>query len=289
MQLLVLGSGQDCGVPHIGCRCRNCEGARRDPALARTGPSAALVDGAGGIAWLIDASPDLPRQLLALQDALGARVDGAGSSSPRFPVKGVLLTHAHVGHYWGLGYLGREGLMVRELPVYGTSRMVGFLTANRPFRDLVEWGVLRPIVVAPSAPVELAPGLVAVPEPVPHRDDLTDTVAWAVEGPRARALYMPDIDELDGRAEGLVGAADIALVDGTFYRDGELPPDGRKVPHPPVEASLGRLERARIGGTRVIYTHINHTNPLCDPSSPESAEVRRRGMGVARDGMALRL
>jgi len=283
----VLGSGQDCGVPHIGCRCRNCERARRDPSLARTGPSAALLDeAAGGSAWLIDASPDLPRQLFALQDALGA----GGGGAPSFPVGGVLLTHAHVGHFWGLGYLGREGLMARELPVYGTSRMVDFLESNRPFSDLVGWGVLRPHGVRPSERVTLAPGLAAVPEPVLHRDDLTDTVAWAIEGPRARALYMPDVDALDPRAEELVAAADVALVDGTFFRHGELgSADGRMVPHPPVEETMARLGRALEGGTRVIYTHINHTNPLCDPGSPEAAEVRRHGLEVAFDGMAIEL
>ena len=284
----MLGSGQDCGVPHIGCRCRNCEGARRDPALARTGPSAALVGAEGGGAWLIDVSPDLPRQLVALQQALGAGTGGGGA--PPFPVGGVLLTHAHVGHYWGLGYLGREGLMARALPVHGTASMVGFLGSNRPFRDMVEWGVLRLHIVRPSEPVAVAPGLTAVAEPVAHRNDMTDTVAWAIEGPRARVLYMPDVDGLDARAEGLVDSADVALVDGTFFRRGELgSADGRAVPHPPVEETMVRLARAREGGTRVIYTHLNHTNPLCDPGSPESAEVRRRGLEVAHDGMTVGL
>jgi len=255
--------------------------------MARTGPSVALVGATGGGAWLIDASPDLPRQLVALQDAIGA---GGGADAPAFPVGGVLLTHAHVGHYWGLGHLGREGMMARGLPVYGTSRMVDFLESNRPFSDLVAWGVLRPRRVGTSERVTLAPGLVAVPEPVAHREDVTDTVAWAIEGPSARALYMPDVDALDPRAEALVASADVALVDGTFFRRGELgSADGRAVPHPPVEETMARLSRAREGGARVIYTHINHTNPLCDPRSPESAEVRRQGLEVARDGMMVEL
>jgi pyrroloquinoline quinone biosynthesis protein B len=204
-------------------------------------------------------------------------------------VQALLLTHAHAGHYLGLGHLGKEGLNVRGLPVHCTARMAAFLGANRPFSDLVDGGSIRPVVVAPSEPVRLAPGLVAVPEPVPHRDDGSDTVAWVLETSRARALYMPDIDVLDARVEALVASADLALVDGTFFDAGELGNDGRVVPHPPVRGSLGRLARAAAGGTRIVLTHINHTNPLCDPGSPEAREVERAGMAVARDGMALDL
>lgn len=277
-------------MPHVGCQCPNCGSAARDPALRRSGPSVALVDDTGTRAWLIDASPDLPAQLRALGDLLLRGGDADRDAPPSIaPVEALLLTHAHVGHYWGLGHLGKEGLNARGLPVHCTARMAAFLGSSRPFSDLVGGGALRLVVAVPSEPVRLAPGLVAVPEPVTHRDDGSDTVAWAIETSRRRALYMPDVDALDHRAESLVATADLALVDGTFYSAGELPPDGREVPHPPVRESLARLASAAAEGTRVVFTHINHTNPLCDPGSAESAAVRRAGMEVSRDGMAFEL
>ena len=49
---------------------------------------------------LFDA-PELPQQLYTLWQATGTRVAD---------ISGIFLTHAHVGHYRGLAYLGKEAI-----------------------------------------------------------------------------------------------------------------------------------------------------------------------------------
>jgi len=56
-----------------------------------------LVDHATHQSWLIDATPDFREQLHILH-----------SLFPDCPLAGVVLTHAHIGHYAGLIHLGHE-------------------------------------------------------------------------------------------------------------------------------------------------------------------------------------
>src|SRR5213079_3261367 len=142
-------------------------------------------------------------------------------------------------------------------------RMAAFLRANAPWSQLVTLGQIELREVEPGRELTLTPSLRVTPLRVPHRDESSDTVAYVVRGPRRSLLYLPDIDKWetwDRRVEDEVGAVDVALLDGTFLSASELP--GRslsEVPHPTVgetEARLAALSR------RVIFIHLNHTNPL---------------------------
>jgi pyrroloquinoline quinone biosynthesis protein B len=280
VHFVTLGTGQDCGVPHVGCRCTTCTAARQGRFPRRLAASAAIVDREGGRAWLIDASPDMPEQLEAVKDALGG-VHGSG-----IPLDGILITHIHMGHYWGLGHLGKEGMMPRGLPVIAPPGVARFLQENRPFRDMVGWGAIEVRKVQPGEDVRLAEGLRVRAERVPHREDFSETVAWLVEGPRQRVLYAPDMDQLEDGLVDLMGRVDVSLVDGTFFYRDEIPGAMGTVPHPPVEESMVRLRRVIEAGRRVVYTHFNHTNPLCDPRSPEFERMVSQGFGIALDGLA---
>ncbi len=265
----------------MGCQCPTCVAAREGIVPRRLAASAAVVDRDGGRAWLIDASPDLPVQLEAVADAL------PGPKRSGIPLSGVLLTHIHMGHYWGLGHLGREGMMPRDLPVMGPPRTVEFLGENRPFSDMVEWGALRIKSVQPGEDLALADGITFRPLEVPHRDDFSDTVAWLVSGPRWRVLYAPDMDIMEDAFVDLVSGVDMAIIDGTFHTRDEIPGAMGTVPHPPVTETMVRLQPALEGGTRIAFTHLNHTNPLCDPRSPEFEHLVSRGFGVVLDGYAV--
>ena len=281
VRLIMLGTAQDGGVPHVGCTCRTCDGAREGTIPRRLASSAAVVDAGSGRAWLVDASPDLPVQLERVRDALG------GPRRSGIPLSGVLLTHIHMGHYWGLGHLGREGMMPRGLPVRGPPRTARFLHENRPFRDMVRMGALDVAPVRPGEDLVMGEGVTFRPVAVPHREDFSDTVAWLVEGPRWRVLYAPDMDYLGKPILDLVSRVDLAVIDGTFYTREEIPGSMDTVPHPPVVESMEALAPALEGGTRVAFTHLNHTNPLCDPRSPEFEDVVSRGFGVVLDGYAV--
>ncbi|UCC93257.1 MAG: MBL fold metallo-hydrolase, partial [Thermoplasmata archaeon] len=262
MRFIILGSAQDGGVPHVGCQCSTCVGAREGTVPRRLASSAAVVHRGSGRAWLVDASPDLPAQLEVVADALpGPKLSG-------IPLSGVLLTHIHMGHYWGLGHLGKEGMMPKGLPVLGPPRTAEFLRENRPFKDMAAWGALDIRSVKPGDDLTLAKGVAFCPIAVPHRDDFSDTVAWLVLGPKWHLLYAPDMDHVEDDFVDLVSRVDMAIIDGTFYTADEIPGAMGTVPHPPVEETMERLRPALEGGTRIAFTHLNHTNPLCDPRSP---------------------
>jgi pyrroloquinoline quinone biosynthesis protein B len=272
-EVRVLGIAQDGGVPHIGCTQALCVGARRDPARRERVAALGLVDD-DGRRFLVDATPDIASQI----ESLNA---GRSNVDRRRPVDGILLTHAHVGHYAGLLFLGREALGADAVPVYATPRMARFLRDNAPWSELV---ARRHIALAEVTPgEEFALGRFrAVAIPVPHRDELSDTVGYRVRGRGGAVLYVPDVDKWerwDRRLEDEVAAVDLALLDGTFYEAGELP--GRnmaEVPHPFVPETIARIPASLRG--RVRFVHLNHTNRLLWDAAARTASA----IAVARDG-----
>jgi pyrroloquinoline quinone biosynthesis protein B len=282
----VLGVSQDGGVPHLGCTKACCAAARRDPARAVRVASLALA--AGGRTFLIDATPDLRTQL---DTALGP--GGLEARPPGLPLDGILLTHAHIGHYAGLMFLGRESMAANGVPVYATRRMGAFLAANGPWKRLVDGRHIRLHPIEPGRPVELAPGLTVEPFAVPHREEESDVVGFLVRGPSRRLVYLPDIDDWskwDHDIASLVGSVDVALLDGTFWSPQELGARSMTdVPHPLIPSTMDRLEPLVKRGHRVMFIHLNHTNPVLRPDSAERLEVERRGFEVAADGLSLAL
>ncbi|MCH7493949.1 pyrroloquinoline quinone biosynthesis protein PqqB [bacterium] len=266
---VVLGVAQDGGHPHPGCRGECCRAAWEDPALGHRVACLGLV--AEGRGWLVDATPDLPRQARALEEAGGA-------------LEGILLTHGHMGHTLGLGYLGPEAMNAAGLPVWALPRLAASL-AGRP-----GMAVRR---MEAGAAVALAAGLAATPLVVPHRGP-TETAAFVVRGPGGALLWAPDTDGWEGwkpSLEEAVAQVDIAYLDGTFFAAGELA--GREpsdVPHPLVEETLRRLaEWSPRERAKVRFVHHNHTNPLLVEGAPAAALVAAAGAGVAREGERLGL
>ncbi len=279
--LRVLGTAQDGGFPHAACDGVRCAAARENPALRRLVASLALVLPDAGEVYLIDATPDIREQLDRLADVRDAPDDGVD----RAPVDGVFLTHAHIGHYLGLAFLGFEAIHTRDLPVWATPRMAAFLSGQGPWDQLVRLGNISLEELRQGTPVSLAGGVAIEPLWVPHRDEYTDTVGFRITGPSRTVLYIPDTDPwrlwpepLERALEGV----DIALLDGAFYSADELP--GRKVEeirHPLVGETIERLAPLVDAGPLVVYfTHINHSNPVLTPDSPERRAVEARGFRI---------
>lgn len=275
--VVVLGIAQDAGHPQAGCTKSCCARAHTDPAAGHRVVSLGIVDGDHRV--IIEATPDLPSQLHDL--------------SPTGRLDGVWLTHAHVGHYSGLVHLGREAMGADGIPVYGMPRMKAFLAEDRPWSLLVDQGHISPRELADQAPVLATPRVTITPFVVPHRDEISETVGFRIQGPHHTVAFIPDIDKWtrwDRPIEDLVRSVDVALVDGTFYGNGEIPRDMSLIPHPFVEESLTRLgalpqtERAKVQ-----FIHLNHSNPLLDPASEATAAVKAAGMGVAQEGQRIGL
>ncbi len=238
-----------------------------------------LVDTAAGASFMIDATPDFREQLHFMQ-----------TRTPEALLAGILLTHAHVGHYTGLIHLGFEAMATRGLPLYGTRRMLDFLGTHAPWRQLVEQGNVDLREVTPGVWTPLTPDLAVQPLLAPHRDEWSDTVGYVVRGTSRRLLYLPDIDGWEAWARppyatdvrALVAGVEAALVDASFYAEGELPGrDMRAIGHPLVVDTVAVLAEA---AEKVTLIHLNHTNPLLR-EGPERAAVEARGFRVGREGM----
>jgi len=284
-RIVALGTVQDGGLPQAGCTCAQCTAARRDPARKRQVASLALVVPETGHTWLIDATPDLSAQI----DRIHTWRPHPEGRPDRAPVDGVLLTHAHIGHYLGLALFGFEAIDTRDLPVYGSPRMVAFLKANGPWSQLVARRNVDLRELRPGAPLALDRGVTVTPIPVPHRDEYTDTLAFLIRGPRRALLYVPDTDAWASwprPLQDVLQGVDVAFLDGTFTSRDELPDrDVTKIKHPLSESTMDLLApMVRAGRLRVLFTHLNHSNPALDPASPARRRIEARGFGVLAEG-----
>jgi pyrroloquinoline quinone biosynthesis protein B len=241
----------------------------------------AVVDPATRGRWLFDATPDFVEQLRKL-DELAQPQTTPG-------LKGVLLTHAHMGHYTGLMHLGREVIGARSVPVYAMPRMRAYLEANGPWDQLVRLGniELRPLHADES--LSLSGDLTVTPLAVPHRDEYSETVGFRIDGPRRSVLYIPDIDKWERwerSIEALLAEVDVAYLDGTFFADGEIPNRSMAdIPHPFIEESLKRFERLpRAERAKVRFIHLNHTNPVLQADSAARRRIEQAGFRVAAIG-----
>lgn len=281
----ILGTAQDGGFPHAACSCVRCERARTDPDVGRLVASAAIILPGDDAVWLVDASPDIREQLVALRDVrtTAGRVD-------RSPVDGVLLTHAHLGHYTGLAFFGFEAVHARDVTLVATSAMTRYLSTNGPWSQLIELGNLVPEPLDPTgaATRRLGDGVSVTPLLVPHRDEFADTVAWLVAGPRRTVLYLPDTDGWDAWSElpeRVLGEVDVALIDGTFFSLDELPGrDVSSIGHPLIVDSMERFAPLLDGEREIVFTHFNHSNPVLDADGAARSRIEAAGYRVADDG-----
>jgi len=285
-----LGTAQDGGLPHAACTCPRCDAARRDPKQSRHIASIAIVVPSTGRRFLIDATPDLPQQL-DLLPAVGVHAKGRVDRSP---VDGVLLTHAHLGHYLGLAFFGFEAVHTSSLPVQATPRMAAFVRANAPWSRLVLRREIELREAPPGVTFDLDEGVRVTPFAVPHRDEDSDTVGFKIAGKRHVIAYVPDTDTWatwSTAAWQALAECDTVLVDGTFFAADELPGrDVSQIGHPLMVTTMDRLgDRVRSGRLRVLFTHLNHSNHALDSEGPERRALRARGFDVAEDGQRLPL
>ena len=261
-ELVVLGIAQDAGIPHLNCQQTLCASIRTGKRRAEKVSSLGLVDRVSGRAYLFDATPDFNAQVHALT---GGR-----------PPDGIFLTHAHIGHYSGLMYLGRESINARAAPVYATERMLEFLGSNGPWSQLAALGNIDRRALQYDRPLELDKRVRVTAFRVPHRDEFSDTVGYRIEGPERAAIFIPDIDrweKWDRSIREVADTVDLAFVDGTFASPTEVNRNIDEIPHPMMPRTRELLRGSRA---RVWFIHINHTNAEID-----APDVVREGMTFA--------
>ena len=276
--LKILGVVQDGGLPHLGSNKLCCENIEQK----RYVTSIMLVNNENNKSYLFDASPDINEQL----NFMGDRI--------KKDLKGIFLTHAHIGHYTGLMYFGREALNSKLVNVYAMPRMKNFLENNGPWSQLVSLQNISIKEINNNSKLSIDPNVIIEPVEVPHRAEFSETVGYKIYGPNKTALFIPDIDKWYLWEKSIIDEikkVDYALIDATFYDAKEVNyRDLSEIPHPFVVESLELFEPIKEEEkNKIFFIHLNHTNPLINKNSDEYKYVLSKGYNVAEEGMDLKL
>lgn len=282
--ITILGTAQDAGYPHIGCQQRCCANYYNGKQTAKKVVSLGVVDIENQQKWLFEATPDIATQLATLEQH---------HLKTNSLIDGIFLTHAHIGHYAGLMYFGREALGQKNTQVYAMPTMKDFLSKNGPWSQLVALNNIVFNDLQHNVPVVLNNTLKVTPFVVPHRDEFSETVGYKIEGQHNVALFIPDIDKWHQWSKNIieeVKKVDYAFLDATFLKDGEINRPMSEIPHPFIEETVTLFKNEALKTKqKVIFIHFNHTNPTLQNNSQERIEIEKLGFQFAEEGQVYSL
>jgi pyrroloquinoline quinone biosynthesis protein B len=294
----LLGAAAGGGLPQWNCGCQNCHDARigRIPRLTQS--SVAIRDDAG--CWfIINASPDLPVQILNCSDLWPKSNSLRGSS-----ISGVLLTNADLDHVLGLLSL-REGT---KLHIYATKTVRETLEQGLNLTSIMEafcgvsWHEISssdpiPLIQTNGMESSLSVRVIHLPGEKPlFAGNISassgHSVAYYIEDrqTRGRLLVAPDVARSNQLLNQAMMESDAVIFDGTFWSEDELQ---RVKPGARTAAEMGHMtikdsSMALLGSLPArhkIYIHINNTNPILSPDSTARAAVQAANLQVGYDGL----
>ena len=272
-KITLLGNAQDAGRPQIGCIQKCCEDARQNPDLVRNPVSLGLHGEKFGI---VEITKSITNQLGMVNN---------------LDLSEIWLTHAHLGHIEGLGQLGRESLNSKNVKLRCSESVVDYIMQHPIWKKLVLRGNI-------TFDKYFSDDI--VPVKVPHRAKDFDTHALLFKGQNNNLLFLPDHDTWEETLE-LVGYdnpkewfssldVDLVLLDGTFWNNNELKTRVQsRVPHPSVTETIDLIGDRKKNDPRIIFVHLNHTNPLHYPDSEEYQKLTSLGWEVGEEGMEFNL
>lgn len=290
----ILGAAAGGGLPQWNCGCENCNLARLGKIPSQTQSSLAVS--ANGTDWaILNASPDI-RQQLALTACLHP------SDLRSLPLRSVLVTNGDIDHVAGL-------LTLREMQpfsLFATGAIQDVLSHN-PIFDALNASVVDRQTIATGHSFALAPGLSATLFPVPGKVPLylegdnvqTDLIGDQTVGVRltagdTTAYYIPGCAVLNDDLHTRLQGADAVFFDGTLWRDDEMvraglgQKTGKRMGHMSMSGPDGTLAAfANLNIGQKIFVHMNNTNPVLRPTSPEKAEAEAAGWIIGQDGMEI--
>ena len=276
--LKVIGTVQDGGAPHIACKNKCCRDLSVREKNNRKVTALEIFQPESGKSLLFEATPDIVHQWAALN----------------FPLSGIFITHAHMGHYSGLIHLGREALGAKNIPVFTMPKMRFFLENNAPWSQLIELKNVRLYSLKEDTPISPIKNIEVTPITVPHRDEFSETVGYKIKGPSKTVLFIPDIDKWSLWEKSLVRLledVDLAFIDATFFSREEV--NYRplsEIPHPLVRETITYLNNEDLSlKNKIYFIHMNHTNPMLDEYSKESQFIIEEGFHISRVGQQFEL
>ena len=271
--VVILGVAQDGGAPHAACEKSCCIHKWNDPTLHNKVSSIGIVDPISNEVWMIDATPDFAEQLHLL------------TNNNSRDLKGIFLTHAHIGHYTGLMHLGREVMGAKNTKVSVMPKMENFLRNNGPWSQLVKLENVSLTSLIDNKSVQLNSRLTITPFKVPHRDEFSETVGYRIDGPSKSLVFIPDIDKWSKWQLDIIEVvenSDYSLLDGTFYDINELPGrDMSQIPHPFIIETMNLFKNSDKKNS-IYFIHLNHTNPALNNNSNEYINILKKGFNVTK-------
>jgi pyrroloquinoline quinone biosynthesis protein B len=278
VSLVILGTVQDAGSPQIGCNKECCKGLFENPDISRRVVSLGLLDAISHKSYLFEATPDIASQMKMLSSF--------SNQNEKELADGMFLSHAHIGHYSGLMYLGKEAIDAQNLTAYVMPRMSDFLSNNGPWNQLITRKNILLQELENEKPLQLSEKLSVTPILVPHRDEYSETVGYRIIGPKKTALFIPDIDKWEKWDKDIIEEiklVDYAFLDATFYSGNELNNrDISQIPHPFIIESLEKFKGLTSQEkSKIVFIHFNHTNPVLNPDSKETQIVLKQGFKIA--------
>jgi pyrroloquinoline quinone biosynthesis protein B len=281
VKIIILGNVQDAGSPQIGCRKECCMDLWKHPKQDRKVSSLGVIDNGLQKNYIFDATPDFTQQLQLLMDH---------SAVPKKTVPdGIFITHAHIGHYTGLMFLGKEAMNSKAVPVYTMPRLKKFFETNGPWSQLIRLNNIAPYEMQNEVPIKVNSNLEVTPIQVPHRDEYSETVGFIIKGPHKKAIFIPDIDKWNKwkyNIAELIKTVDYAFLDGTFYDSEEIGYRNiEDIPHPFVVESMELFKNLSPEyKKRIFFIHFNHSNKILNQDSKQSKQVIEKDFNIARLG-----
>ena len=277
--ITVLGIAQDAGYPHIGCQKECCANFFNGTNKKKNVVSLGLVDQENKQKWMFEATPDMHTQLAYLEQHHLKKAT---------IIDGVFLTHAHIGHYTGLMYFGREALGKQDTKVYAMPKMKTYLEGNGPWSQLVSLQNIALQKLQNDSTTVLNNHLKVTPFIVPHRDEFSETVGYRIEGTKKTALFIPDIDKWQKWKRSIVEEVkkvDYAFVDATFFDQSEVARALTEVPHPFIIETVDLFKKETLATkNKVIFIHFNHTNPALQENGNKRKKIEKLGFRFASEG-----
>lgn len=282
--ITILGITQDGGFPHIGCQKKCCNDFYTGILPKQKVVSLGLIDKLSNQKFLFEATPDISTQLADLEN---------NHLKTNSIINGVFITHAHIGHYAGLLYFGREALGKKNISIYAMPKMKNFLSNNGPWSQLVS---LKNIVFSDlkkDSSLMVSNSLKVTPFLVPHRDEFSETVGFKIEGKNKSALFIPDINKWELWDRDIVEEVkkvDYAFLDATFLKEGEINRPMNDVPHPFIEETIALFKNESLNTkNKIFFIHFNHTNPTLQSNSKERTKLELLGFRFATQGQNFKL
>jgi len=277
--LIVLGTLQDAGAPHIACKKDCCKTLFKQPDINLQVVSLGIIDPINEKSYLFEATPDIVTQMKTLSTL--------STFSNKETPDGIFLTHAHIGHYAGLMYLGKEAMDAQKMPIFAMPKMKTFLENNGPWNQLVSEENISIQSLKNETVVKLTSQFSVIPFTVPHRDEYSETVGYKIKGPNKSVLFIPDIDKWHLWNKDIVDEIqqiDYAFIDATFFDSVEVNNrDISEIPHPFIIESMELFkDLPAIEKQKVHFIHFNHTNPAINLNSEKARLILKNGFNIAK-------